>query len=65
MLLLQNSVNLLEDVPCSYTEKCCSENQVIDTEVEDVIDIEEDKHQLVELLRVIKVEQEVCPAVQF
>jgi hypothetical protein len=60
MLLLQNSMNLVEVVPYSYTETFRSGNQVIDTKVEDVTDVQEDKHPVVELLQVIKAEQEVC-----
>jgi hypothetical protein len=60
MLVLQSCVNLLEVVPCSYTETCRGGNQVMDIKVEDVTDVQEDKPPLLELLPVIKAEEEVC-----
>jgi hypothetical protein len=60
MLVLQNCVNLLEVVLYSYTETCHGRNEVINIKVEDVIDIQEEKYPVQELVPVIKAEQEAC-----
>jgi hypothetical protein len=57
-------VDLLRVEPYPYTEICCGRNEVTNIKVEHVTDVQEDKHQLVKLLPVIKAEQEVCPCIQ-
>jgi hypothetical protein len=60
VVVLQNCMDLLKDVPGSDSETCHDGNQVIDIKSEDVADIEVDEHPVLITFPVIKVEQEVC-----
>jgi hypothetical protein len=59
VVVLQNSMDLLNAVPGSDTEMCYDGNQVIDIKAEDVTDIQEDEHPVQIACPVIKTEQEV------
>jgi hypothetical protein len=59
MVVLQNSMDLLNAVPRSDTEMCYDGNQVINIKAEDVTDIQEDEHPVQVACPVIKTEQEV------
>jgi hypothetical protein len=64
MVVLQNSMDLLKDVPGSDTEMCYDGNQVTDVKAEDVTDIQEDEHPVLVACPVIKTEQVVCLYIQ-
>jgi hypothetical protein len=60
MVILQNSLDLLEVEPGSDSEMCHDGNHVIDIKAEVVTDIQEDEDPILIPFPVIKTEQEVC-----